>query len=64
MVTYKDGNKTGIYNVFVFNPDSLSGEYHLAMINKPYIPLMSDQHSLNPDLTYSDSTGKYPKKYI
>jgi dienelactone hydrolase len=65
MVTYKDSSgKTGIYNVFVFNPDSLANEYHLAIVNKPYVPLIIDQHSLNSDLTYSDSTGKYPGKYI
>jgi len=63
IITYKDSSgKTGIYNVFVFNPDSLSNEYHLAIINKPCIPLMANQKSLNDDMTYSDSTGKFPKK--
>ena len=53
-----------INNVFVFNPDSLSIEYHLVIINKPGIPLTADEKSLNADMTYSDSTGKFPKKYI
>jgi len=65
IIKYKETNgKTGIYNVFVFNPASLSNEFHLAIINKPYVPLIADQKSLNPDFTYSDSAGKFPKKYI
>lgn len=65
IITYQYSNgKTGIYNVFVFNPDSLSNEYHLAIINKPYIPLIADQKSLGSDLTFNDNTGKFPGKYI
>src|SRR5438309_1537870 len=64
IVQYDDNGKKGIYHVFVFNPDSLANEYHLAIINKPGIPLIADERSLNRDLTYSDSTGKFPRKYI
>ncbi len=64
LITYDDNGKKGIYPVFVFNPDSLSNEYHLAIISKPYVPLMANQKSLNADLTFSDSTGKFPQKYI
>jgi len=65
IIKYTDSSgKEGIYNVFVFNPDSLSNEYHLAIINKPYVPLIVGQKFLNRDLTYSDSTGKFPRKYI
>src|SRR5215216_3201127 len=64
IIKYDDNDKKGIYPLFVFNPDSLSNEYHLAVINKPYIPLIADQKSLNADLTYVDSTGKFPRKYI
>jgi pimeloyl-ACP methyl ester carboxylesterase len=65
IIRYNDSSgKEGIYNVFVFNPDSLSNDYHLVIINKPNIPLIADQKSLNSDLTYSDSTGKFPRKYI
>jgi len=64
IIKYNDNDKKGIYPFFVFNPDSLSNEYHLAIINKPNVPLIADQKSLNADLTYSDSTGKFPKKYI
>lgn len=64
IVKYNDNGKKGIYPLFVFNPDSLANEYHLAIVNKPYIPLIADQKTLNPDLTYSDSIGKFPGKYI
>ncbi len=64
IIKYDENGKKGIYHVFVFDPDSLSNEYHLAIINKPYVPLIADQKALNPDLTYNDSTGKFPKKYI
>lgn len=64
IVQYEDKGKKGIYNVFVFNPDSLSKEYHLIIINKPYIPLTAEEKSLNGDMSYSDSSGKFPKKYI
>lgn len=64
IVKYNDNGKKGIYHVFVFNPDSLTNEFHLAIVNKPYVPLIADKQSLNRDLTYSDSTGKFPKKYM
>lgn len=64
LVTFNKDGKKSIYNVFVFNPDSLANDFHLAIINKPYVPLIADEKRLNPDLTYNDSTGRFPKKYI
>jgi dienelactone hydrolase len=64
IITYNDNGRNGVYPLFVFNPDGLSNEYHLIIIGKPFVPLIADQKSLNADLTYSDSTGKFPKKYI
>lgn len=64
IIKYDENGKQGIYHVFVFNPDSLSNEYHLAIIGKPYIPLIVDKKSLNSDMTFTDSTGAFPKKYI
>lgn len=64
IIKYDENGKQGIYHVFVFNPDSLSNEYHLAIIGKPYIPLIADKKSLNNDMTFTDSTGAFPKKYI
>lgn len=65
MIQYEKNGQKGIYNVFPFtNPDSLSKYYHLAIISKPYVPLLVDEKSLNSDMSYSDSTKKYPKKYV
>ncbi len=64
IISYNEGGKQGIYNVFVFNPDSLSANYHLAIIGKPFIPLMVSNTKLDADLAYCDSPGKYPLAYI
>ncbi|SFD87793.1 BAAT / Acyl-CoA thioester hydrolase C terminal [Chitinophaga sp. CF118] len=64
IITYDQNGRQGIYSVFPFNPDSLSNEYHLAIISKPYVPLIVNQKSLSDDLTYKDNTGQYPRKYI
>lgn len=64
LITYDDNGKEAVGNVFVFNPDSLSKNYHLAIISKPYVPLKAKQATLNPDFTYSDSTGNFPRQYL
>ncbi|MCW3466061.1 hypothetical protein [Chitinophaga nivalis] len=64
IITYDAGGQRAIYPVFVFNPDSLSAQYHLVIIGKPYIPLVADQKNLTSDLTCSDSTGNFPRQYI
>jgi dienelactone hydrolase len=64
IIKYADNGKKGIYHVFVFDPDSLSNEYHLAIIGKPFVPLIAEQKSLNSDMTFTDSTKAFPKKYI
>lgn len=57
-------DEQGIYSVFPFNTDSLTSDYHVAIISKPYIPVISDLKSLGNDFTYIDSSGKFPKKYL
>ena len=63
IIKYDENGKKGIYNVFVFNPDSLSNNYHLAIISKPFVPLIADKKSLSNDLTFADSLGKYSTDY-
>lgn len=63
LITYDSSGKQKIYNVFPFNPDILSKEYHLAIINKPGIPFIIDEKSLNSDMTFIDPSGSLPKKY-
>ena len=54
---------TDVYGTFPFNPDSLSNKYHLVIVSKPFIPLIADVSILQPDFTYIDSLGKFPKEY-
>lgn len=63
IIKYDENGNKGIYNVFVFNTDSLSKEYHLAIINKPFVPLIADKNSLSNDLTFADSVGNYSTDY-
>lgn len=64
MIQYESGGTQNIYPVFVFNPDSLSQQYHVAIIGKPYTPLMASVNQLRPDLTYADSAGNFSPKYV
>ncbi|MGI8580786.1 MAG: hypothetical protein ACR2KX_01195 [Chitinophagaceae bacterium] len=53
------------YPVFPFNADSLTTDYHLAIIGKPFIPLISNTKNLAGNFTYYDQkTGQFPNKYI
>lgn len=63
IIKYDEGGQKGIFNVFVFDTKALSEDYHLAIINKPFIPIIADQKSLSKDFTFSDSTDKYPVDY-
>jgi dienelactone hydrolase len=65
MIRYYKDNKSAIYNVFPFTDlDSLSKDYHLVIVSKPAIPVIVDEKLLNNDMTYSDSTKKFPEKYV
>jgi hypothetical protein len=65
MIQYYDKGKKKIYNVFPFaNSDSLSKDYHLVIVSKPYVPVIFEEKSLNTDMSYSDSTKRFPQKSI
>ncbi len=63
IIKYDENGKKGIHSVFAFNPDSLSKNYHLAIISKPFVPLIADKNSLSNDLTFADSLGNYSTDY-
>jgi len=63
MITYTANGKTQVGNVFVFNPDVLTDKYHLVIISKPGIPLITDQRALSDSYTFKDSTGNFPGAY-
>ena len=54
----------GMFGVFPFSPDTLTKDYHLAIVGKPYTPLIADKNSLQEDFTYTDSSGRFSKYYI
>lgn len=56
-------SKEGVYSTFPFKPDSLAVYYHLAIVSKPYIPLIADVSVLGSDFAFNDSTGDFPKAY-
>ncbi len=57
-------NEHGSYPTFHFNTDSLSLNYHLVIVGKPYIPVMVAIEDLDKkSMTYIDSAGKVPKEY-
>lgn len=64
MISYDENGNKGIFPVFVFNTDSLTKNFHLAIIGKPGVPLMMEQKKLNPDMTYGDSFKGFDKKYV
>lgn len=57
-------DEKGGFGTFPFNPDSLSHDYHIAIVGKPCIPITADIKTLQNDFTYRDSTGNFPAKYI
>ena len=63
IIMYDENGMKGIYNVFVFNTDNISIKYHLAIINKPFIPLIADKTSLTNEMTFADSLGNYSTNY-
>ena len=60
LIKYQESD---VFGVFPFNPDSLTKEYHLVIVSKPYIPIIVDIRTLSPSFNYIDSTGKFPKEY-
>lgn len=55
---------TRAYGTFPFNLDSLLLNYHVAIIGKPHIPLITDESELSKDLNFIDSnTKQFPQAY-
>lgn len=57
-------DESGTMGVFTFNPDSLTDHFHLAIISKPFIPVVAHIKTLRQNYTYTDNTGVFPKAYI
>lgn len=51
------------YGVFPFFTETLCEQYHLVIISKPFIPVVSEVKLLEENYTYIDSLGNFPKEY-
>jgi hypothetical protein len=48
--------------LFPFKSDSLLRDYHLAIIGKPFVPVVARKESLEPGFWYADpATGRAPR---
>lgn len=63
IIRFRKNGTDQIYPVFVFNTDSLSKDYHLVIIGKPYVPLMAEEDSLNKQLAFVDNKGLPTEPY-
>ncbi len=53
-----------VYGVFPFNTDSLLEAYHLVIVGKPGVPLMSERKDLNEQYLFLDTNATMPPTYI
>ncbi|MBL7897386.1 MAG: hypothetical protein JNJ99_02540 [Crocinitomicaceae bacterium] len=51
------------YSVFPFSTDIFTQKFHLVIAGKPGIPLIIEASKLNPDFTYTYSTGLPPLNF-
>ncbi|MCG2611557.1 alpha/beta hydrolase [Flavobacterium sp. SM15] len=56
-------DEKGIYGTFPFNPDDFLNEFHLVIVGKPGVPVISEVSKLNQNYTYTDESGKTPDNY-
>ncbi|MCE7071907.1 hypothetical protein LZG74_16430 [Dyadobacter sp. CY327] len=55
---------TRAYGTFPFDVDSLALHYHVAIIGKPYIPLLTSENQLSKELNFIDpDTKEFPQAY-
>ncbi|WP_052705070.1 S9 family peptidase [Flavobacterium sp. 316] len=56
-------DKKGNYGITPFNTDLICEDFHLIIIGKPNIPLLSSKENLGKNSTYLDKNGKFPTEY-
>lgn len=59
IITDGEGSSGG----FPFNPDIITDKFHLAIVGKPFIPIILDIKELNKENCYVDSNGRVLKEY-
>lgn len=56
-------DEKGMYGTFPFNPDDFLNDFHLVIIGKPGIPVISEVKNLKKNYTFTNETGKTPECY-
>ncbi|MFD2248619.1 acyl-CoA thioester hydrolase/BAAT C-terminal domain-containing protein [Pontibacter ruber] len=53
------------YKIFPFDADLLLDDYHLAIVSKPFIPVIREESSLRPNMSYVEvHSGTFPENYV
>ncbi|EMR01283.1 alpha/beta hydrolase family protein [Cesiribacter andamanensis] len=57
-------DEQGAFGTFPFHTEELLQHYHLAIIGKPFIPVVAKVEALQDDFTYHDpTTAAFPQEY-
>jgi hypothetical protein len=58
-------DEQGAFGTFPFDTDELLQHYHLAIVGKPFIPVVAQPAQLQDDFTYLDpQTDDYPQEFL
>ena len=56
-------DETGLYGTFPFDVDDVLSDYHLVIVGKPGVPLISDVKDLKAEYQYLNENDSVPKIY-
>lgn len=56
-------DEKSVYGTFPFDPKDFLDEFHLVIIGKPGIPIISDVKNLKKNYIFADDSLRAPKKY-
>jgi hypothetical protein len=57
-------DEQGVYGTFPFRTEDLLQHYHLAIVGKPFIPVVAQVNDVQENFTYTEpATGKFPVEY-
>lgn len=56
-------DEQGAFDVFPFDPAIFADAYHVVIIGKPAVPVISEVKFLGPEFTYRNAEGNTPKDY-
>ncbi len=56
-------DETGLYGTFPFDVDDFLSDYHLVIVGKPGVPLISDVKDLKAEYQYLNENDSVPKIY-